>query len=186
MPPRPDGRSADADLVQLRDLLLEKENEMRIELETKIENHRRWNMNHVDLTSEPLPPVQRQSDQLSFRPAKTQYLMTPPASASGDEDEANAMDIDKDEAPAPAPMRYFVGAPQDSSSQPPAARFRRRIGRLKNDAHFPWCCFWVTRQARMTCRIRKSVWVSRNRIARDRLHNHHHHPSQSQCKQLSM
>lgn len=128
LPVRPDGRSADADLVQLRDTLAEKDNEMRIELETKIENHRRWNLNHVDLTSDPLPPVRGKTAELSFRPAKTQYLMTPPASASGDEDEATAMDIDKEEAPAP--MMHFIGVSSDATSQSPPTMYRRRIGRL--------------------------------------------------------
>lgn len=86
---RPDGgRTVEpADLAILSDKLAEKENELRNDVEAKVQNHRRWNNNYVDLTADPLSPIREEMEQ-SFRPAKTTYLMTPPASAS------DPMDVD--------------------------------------------------------------------------------------------
>jgi enhancer of polycomb-like protein len=122
----------DSDLVLLADRQAEKENELRSDVETKIQNHRKWNQNHIDLTRDPLSPVREQGMELSFRPAKTQYLMTPPASTSAD-----SMDIDE-EPPSAAlteqrrlPVFQFKAG--GSSQEPPSTRqpaFRRRIGRL--------------------------------------------------------
>ncbi|KAI3557599.1 hypothetical protein CABS01_12202 [Colletotrichum abscissum] len=128
---RPDGRSMEADLLQLADKLAEKENELRADVESKVHNHRKWNQNHVDLTRDPLSPVKEQRMEASFRPAKTQYLMTPPASTSS---ESDAMDVDEEPEPVPdrSDMSVFQftaggGKEKPSSSQ---AAFRRRIGRL--------------------------------------------------------
>jgi enhancer of polycomb-like protein len=130
LPVRTDGRSPEADFVQLSEKLAEKEKELRTDIEIKVQNHNIWNRNHVDLTRGPLSPIKGHSLDLSFRPAKTQYLMTPPASASSESmEEPTAMELDQPEA---APLVTFRGvSPQDdqsSSSNPPA--FRRRIGRL--------------------------------------------------------
>ncbi|KAK2000394.1 hypothetical protein LX36DRAFT_572346 [Colletotrichum falcatum] len=127
---RPDGRSMEADLLQLADKLAEKENELRADVESKVHNHRKWNQNHVDLTRDPLSPVKEQGMEASFRPAKTQYLMTPPASTSSD---SEAMDVDEETEPfvdrGNMPIFQFKagGKEKPSSSQP---AFRRRIGRL--------------------------------------------------------
>jgi enhancer of polycomb-like protein len=125
LPVRPDGRSAEADLTLLSDLQAEKENLMRAEIELKIENHRRWNLNHIDLTRDPLGPIQGENVTLSFRPAKTQYLMTPPTSASsGGMEEPEAMDLDG----AAPPVFQFRGIQPPSVTSP--VLYRRRIGRL--------------------------------------------------------
>ncbi|WYZ38967.1 hypothetical protein EsH8_III_000881 [Colletotrichum jinshuiense] len=129
---RPDGRSMEADLLQLADKLAEKENELRTDVESKVHNHRKWNQNHVDLTRDPLSPVKEQGMEASFRPAKTQYLMTPPASTSSDSD---AMDVDEDTDPVAERGNMSVfqftagggGKEKPPNSQP---AFRRRIGRL--------------------------------------------------------
>ncbi|KAK5993217.1 Enhancer of polycomb-like protein 1 [Cladobotryum mycophilum] len=130
-PVRPDGRSHEQDLVLLSDQLAEKESELRLEIETKVQNHRRWNQNHIDLTRDPLSPVKELGMELKFRPAKTQYLMTPPASASSES-------MDMDDIPEPmqmdksgSPVFQFRGTHFGEPAQinPPA--FRRRIGRLK-------------------------------------------------------
>ena len=144
-PVRSDGRSLEADLVQLADQLAEKEKELRNEIETKVQNHRRWNQNHIDLTVDPLSPVQEQGVEMKFRPAKTQYLMTPPASVSSesmdvDEEGPEPMQVDKPQA---APVFQFKagGAP----SEPPQTNqpaFRRRIGRLSR--------LWVDRRGMKT------------------------------------
>ncbi|KDN62512.1 hypothetical protein CSUB01_01043 [Colletotrichum sublineola] len=127
---RPDGRSMEADLLQLADKLAEKENELRADVESKVHNHRKWNQNHVDLTRDPLSPVREQGMEASFRPAKTQYLMTPPASTSS---ESEAMDVDDETEPFVdrrnmSVFQFTAGGKEKPSSSQPA--FRRRIGRL--------------------------------------------------------
>ncbi|EFY97326.1 enhancer of polycomb-like domain protein [Metarhizium robertsii] len=144
-PVRSDGRSLEQDLVSLADQLAQKENELREEIENKVQNHRRWNQNHIDLTRDPLSPVKEQGTELKFRPAKTQYLMTPPASISSeemdvDEVQAEPMDIDK---PHPLPVFQFkagtISQDQPQANQP---SFRRRIGRLQR--------LWIDRRGMAT------------------------------------
>ncbi|ATY66462.1 histone acetyltransferase complex component Epl1 [Cordyceps militaris] len=144
-PVRPDGRQMEADLLQLADQLAEKDKELRNEIETKVQNHRRWNHNHIDLTVDPLSPVEDPGLELKFRPAKTQYLMTPPASVSSD-----SMDVDEE---GPTPMR--LDRPQASPAfqfkaggiaceplQTNQPAFRRRIGRLSR--------LWIDRRGMAT------------------------------------
>lgn len=124
---RPDGaRSMEpVELTQLQDKQAERELELLRNIEGKVQDHRRWNSNFVDLTAEPLPPVKEVQEQ-NFRPAKTTYLMTPPASAS------DSMDVDE---PPPAPEKSiapytFRASPLDDSDQEEMPSFRRRVGRL--------------------------------------------------------
>ncbi|KAL7625485.1 Enhancer of polycomb-like protein 1 [Parahypoxylon ruwenzoriense] len=126
---RPDGKpveSVDLALPLLSTKLAEKENELRNDVETKIQNHRRWNINYVDLTAEPLSPITE--EQPSFRPAKTAYLLTPPASSASD-----SMDIDV-EIPGFASKNLAAlfpnGADMDSSDREKMRSYRRRIARL--------------------------------------------------------
>ncbi|KAI1106091.1 enhancer of polycomb-like-domain-containing protein [Jackrogersella minutella] len=122
---RPDGgRSVEpADLVVLADKLLEKENELRNDVETKIQNHRRWNSSYVDLTADPLPPVQEEKEP-SFRPAKTTYLMTPPASASDSMEVDETPPADVNESLVRSSVNLNGADHEEMSS------YRRRIGRL--------------------------------------------------------
>jgi enhancer of polycomb-like protein len=126
---RPDGRPAEADLALLADRLAEKENELRADIEKKVQSHNEWNRNHLDLTRGPLSPVHGPRREATFRPAKTQYLMTPPASASSESpDEPTPMDLDKPENPQPLFKFRGVARDEESRQNPPA--YRRRIGRL--------------------------------------------------------
>ncbi|CAM1508451.1 Fc.00g052990.m01.CDS01 [Cosmosporella sp. VM-42] len=142
-PVRSDGRF-EADLILLADKQAEKENELRLDIEMKVQNHRKWNSNHIDLTRDPLPPVRDQGTELKFRPAKTQYLMTPPASTSSememdvDEDGPEHMDVDKQQLPV---FQFRAGgdSEQPLSNQP---AFRRRIGRLNR--------LWIDRRGMAT------------------------------------
>ncbi|KAH7032908.1 enhancer of polycomb-like-domain-containing protein [Microdochium trichocladiopsis] len=125
---RPDGKTVEQpDLTLLSDKLAEKENELKADIETKMQNHKKWNLNHVDLTARPLPPPPQVEQAAAFRPAKTQQLMTPPASAS------DSMEID--EAPKPQAVKettpfVFTGIPSDSDSEEEESyAFRRRVGR---------------------------------------------------------
>ncbi|KAH6840948.1 enhancer of polycomb-like-domain-containing protein [Chaetomium sp. MPI-CAGE-AT-0009] len=130
---------AEADLSVLADRLAEKENELRADIEKKVQSHNEWNRNHLDLTRGPLSPVHGPRRDPSFRPAKTQYLMTPPASASSESlEEPTPMDLDKPERPQDAlmpqnPQAFFkfrgVARDEESRKNPPA--YRRRIGRLQ-------------------------------------------------------
>lgn len=140
MPIRTDGRSEHQDLVLLSDKRAEKENEFRADIELKVQNHRKWNQNYMDLTRDPLSPVQEQGAELKFRPAKTQYLMTPPASEEEmdlDQDGAEPMDVDKQNPP----IFHFKagGAGLEDGNQP---AFRRRIGRLNR--------LWIDRRGLRT------------------------------------
>jgi enhancer of polycomb-like protein len=129
---RPDGRLMDADLVQLVERLADKESELRRDLETKVAYHRKWNNEYVDLTRGPLSPVDDQRREISFRPAKTQYLMTPPASST------ESMDIDEEPMSPVAdklPVFQFRAGgqkelPYPSRHPPRQPAYRRRIGRL--------------------------------------------------------
>jgi enhancer of polycomb-like protein len=135
----------DADLITLAEKKAEYDKVLQADLEHKIANHRRWNLNHIDLTMDPLSPVKEQGTELKFRPAKTQYLMTPPASISSDsmdvdEEAHEPMDVDKPQAP---PIFQFKagGLTQDAlpANQP---AFRRRIGRLSR--------LWIDRRGLAT------------------------------------
>ena len=143
-PVRSDGRSVEQDLVLLSDQLAQKENELRDEIENKIQNHRRWNQNHIDLTRAPLSPVKEQGMELKFRPAKTQYLMTPPASISSEEMDVDdvtvvPMQVDKHEQP---PVFQFKSGVSQEPSQGTQPSFRRRIGRLQR--------LWIDRRGMAT------------------------------------
>lgn len=95
-----------------------------MEVDQKVQQHQRWNQNHIDVTREPLSPVRGQGVRSGFRHAATQYLMTPPASVSSDSSD--------DRSPAPEKEVDFFRFPPrpdqvDSHRQP---AYRRRIGRL--------------------------------------------------------
>ncbi|KAG6012276.1 Enhancer of polycomb-like protein 1 [Claviceps pusilla] len=149
-PVKSDGRSLEQDLVLLADQLAQKENELREEIENKVQNHRRWNQNHIDLTRDPLSPVKEQGMELKFRPAKTQYLMTPPASISSEElemdmDEMHSDSMDVDDWTERLPLYHQFKAGNMSSSdqtQTNHPSFRRRIGRLQR--------LWIDRRGMAT------------------------------------
>ena len=132
VPARVDTRPAEPELVLLEDKLAEKENELRLDLENKVLYHRQWNQDYVDLTMGPLsPPDDQRMEHIKFRPAKMQYLMTPPASSASD-----SMDIDEEPPPSPVmqkpPVFQFKagGAKELPTAVPRHPAFRRRIGRL--------------------------------------------------------
>ena len=137
LPPRADTRVAEPDLVLLEDKLAEKENELRMDLENKVLYHRKWNQDYVDLTQGPLSPVHDQRmEDMRFRPARTQYLMTPPASSASD-----SMDVDEEPmSPVadkrPALFQFMAGGGgkggggKEIPEYPRQPAFRRRIGRM--------------------------------------------------------
>ena len=124
-PLRPDGRSSDADLVLLSDMLAEKENAVQREIKDKIRQHQKWNEHYVDLTRQPLTPPPEENFN-SFRPAVTEYLPTPPASDSSEHSE-NAMEVNVPRKQEAVSVRYAAPSPNSPNKDQPA--FRRRIGR---------------------------------------------------------
>lgn len=79
--------------------------------------------------------------EINFRPAKTQYLMTPPASTSS---ESDAMDIDEEEPVVErgnmSIFQFTAGGKEKPPNSQPA--FRRRIGRLNR--------LWIDRRGLTT------------------------------------
>jgi enhancer of polycomb-like protein len=126
MPGRADGRPLEADLIQLSDVLAQKENLLQQEIEEKAEQHRKWNHNHIDLTREPLLPVLGQGPETGFRPATAQYqyLMTPPSSVTSESFDHLSPSHEK---PEPFMTRYNSPPEEDEPHGQPA--YRRRIGR---------------------------------------------------------
>ncbi|KAL8921160.1 MAG: hypothetical protein Q9172_004181 [Xanthocarpia lactea] len=129
MPQRPDGRYADADLVQLQDVLAENERQIQEEIENRIAQHKQRSEGYLDLTRAPLTPPLEESTGSSFRTAMTEYLPTPPASISSE----HSGDVAAG-AGSPGPIKDQTVAVRYASpsydgphgSQP---SFRRRIGR---------------------------------------------------------
>jgi len=122
---RHDGRPLD-DLVQLSDLTAQKENNLRIEVEERAKMHRQRNINHVDLTREPLSPTHGQGLETGFRPATAQYqyLMTPPSSVTSETFDQASPGQEKTD---PFTFRYSSPPEEDENRGQPA--YRRRIGR---------------------------------------------------------
>ncbi|KAK8135857.1 hypothetical protein PG984_003797 [Apiospora sp. TS-2023a] len=110
---RPEGRPAEQELVQLEDKEKERFEEFLRDIATKADTHRLWNMKEVE--------------ESSFRPAKAQFLPTPPASAS----ESMELDDEPNEATlaakAPSTPFYFRGLSPEAEQ--PMSGYRRRIGR---------------------------------------------------------
>jgi enhancer of polycomb-like protein len=127
LPGRSDGRPVDADLILLSEMLAQKENRLRLEIEEKAQQHRKWNMGYVDLTREPLSPVSGQGPDTGFRPATAQYqyLMTPPSSVTSESfDHPSSPTHEKSD---PFTFRYSSPPEEDLHAGQPA--YRRRIGR---------------------------------------------------------
>lgn len=81
IPLRPDSPShGEAFLVQLQDVLAEKENEIEREINMKIAQHEKWNTGYVDMTKAPLLALPVKDLGSNFRTAVTEYLPTPPDS----------------------------------------------------------------------------------------------------------
>jgi len=117
---RTDGRTLEADLTLLSDVLAQKENLLQMEIDSKIQQHQRWNQNHIDMTREPLSDARTPPPESSFRLATTQYLMTPPASVSEESSCENVLES--------RDIRSFSPPAEEEPHGQPA--YRRRIGRL--------------------------------------------------------
>jgi len=128
-PQRPDGRPTEADLLSLQEYLAEKENQVQQIIDAKLAQHQKWNEGWVDRTMAPLTPPLEGNAGSSFRTATTEYLPTPPASASSEHVGHAAMDVDtpKRHKVIPIPVRY--ASPSYDGPWQSQTSFRRRIGR---------------------------------------------------------
>ncbi|MCJ1320186.1 Enhancer of polycomb-like protein 1 [Xylographa vitiligo] len=126
--PRSDGRSVEADMVSLQDVLAEKENEIQREIEMKISQHKKWNEGYIDQTRAPLTPPMEESLRSNFRTARTEYLPTPPASVS-----EHSGDIIADEGSPSRKLDDSITVRYASPTYDGCLRsqpsFRRRVGR---------------------------------------------------------
>ena len=115
-------------MVSLQDVLAEKENEIQREIEMKISQHKKWNEGYIDQTRAPLTPPMEESLRSNFRTARTEYLPTPPASASehsGDiiaDEESPSRKVDDS-----VTVRYASPTYDGCFRSQPS--FRRRVGR---------------------------------------------------------
>lgn len=124
LPGRSDGRPLDADLIQLKEVLDQKETLLRQEIEAKSEQHRKWNENFTDLTREPLSPVHGNNPDRGFRSVITSWqLLTPPSSVTSDSFDQPSSPKEK---PEPITFRYNSPEEDEPRGQP---AYRRRIGR---------------------------------------------------------
>jgi enhancer of polycomb-like protein len=124
---RPDAFAMEHTLQPLSTRIEDRDKELVKDIEIKIENHRKWNKNHIDVTVEPLSPVQVPQGKPGFRTAKT-YLITPPTSASSESlEEPTEMQLDQ---PSPPATFQFGGLGDVNIDMTRAPSFRRRIGRL--------------------------------------------------------
>ncbi|KAL9072835.1 MAG: hypothetical protein Q9161_003377 [Pseudevernia consocians] len=129
LPQRSDGRSADADLVLLSDLLAEQERMLTLDIDSKIAQHQQWNVGYMDMTKAPLTPPLESDAGSTFRTATTEYLPTPPASISSEHSgevalNFSALNMGKAESVA---VRYASPSYDGPCHSQPS--FRRRYGR---------------------------------------------------------
>jgi len=123
LPGRSDGRPLDADLISLNEVNEQKENSLNRDIENRMQQHQKRNEGQIDLTREPLSPVQGQRP--SFRPVETEYhLLTPPSSVNSESFDPLSPAPEKSEGFA---FRYSSPPEEDKPQGRPA--YRRRIGR---------------------------------------------------------
>lgn len=114
------------DLQLLEDVQAEKENEILRDIKQNITKHIKWNEGYVDHTRAPLSPSpERIFDAVTFRPAFTAQLPTPPSSeSSGDMD--TSLDVTSPLFSRDKLASHAMDL-QDEPHRMPS--FRRRVGR---------------------------------------------------------
>lgn len=95
----------------------------------RVAQHKNWNKGWIDLTRAPLTPSLEVNSGSTFRTATTEYLPTPPASASSEHIGDTLKDVDptKRQKLDPIPVRY--ASPSYDGPWQSQPSFRRRIGR---------------------------------------------------------
>ena len=148
---RPDGRSTEADLVSLQDILRDKENEIQKDIEDKLVGHRAWLDQCPDFTTSPLTPSTTDSRPMTFRKVIAEVSTSPTPSATfekwkemlgaGAGSPAHAIEVDADadadadanadangdvDADAPVTIEY-LSTPAETDHE--SISYRRRFGR---------------------------------------------------------
>jgi enhancer of polycomb-like protein len=125
MPPKPGAQAAE-DLQLLEDVQAEKENEIIRDIKANIAKHMKWNEGYVDFTRAPLSPSPERTVDLSFRPAITTQLPTPPSSDSSENTPDLALDMSGTVSYRDKLAEHALIMSEDANKMP---SFRRRIGR---------------------------------------------------------
>ena len=126
---KPDSRSVDSDLILLHDWEAQRDALRQESIDIRVAQHKKWNEGWVDLTIAPLTPPLEMNSGSNFRTATTEYLPTPPASASTEHVGEVVTDsgLAKRQAADPVPVRY--ASPSYDGPWQSQTSFRRRIGR---------------------------------------------------------
>lgn len=124
---RPEGRIQESDLMQLADERKRRDAEVEAVIQESMGKHRNWNNGWVDNTWRPITPPLESSMRSSFRTAITEFLPTPPPSATFDGvQEGFGLDVNRTQEQQVLPFRY-ASPPLDLHAPRPS--FRRRMGR---------------------------------------------------------
>ncbi|KAL1304480.1 hypothetical protein AAFC00_003470 [Neodothiora populina] len=142
---RSEGRAPENDLVQLSDLQEETAAAARRFVEDKIQQHRKWNNDWVDITWNPITPPPETASMGGFLPKLEEVqLPTPPASLHSESPGDHLKDVEMKDADADLPTPVSNGGLQEEvaarsmfrfASPPPdkyeheRPSFRRRYGR---------------------------------------------------------
>ncbi|KAL4999061.1 enhancer of polycomb-like protein 1 [Aspergillus recurvatus] len=125
MPPK-SGAQAAENLQLLEDVQAEKENEIIRDIKANIAKHMKWNEGYVDFTRAPLSPSPERTIDLSFRPAITTQLPTPPSSDSSENTPDSTLDMSGAVSFREKLAEHALITSEDANKIP---SFRRRIGR---------------------------------------------------------
>lgn len=124
---RPEGRIQESDLLQLSDERKRRDAEVEAVIQESMTKHRNWNNGWVDNTWRPITPPLESSLRNAFRTAITEFLPTPPPSASLERplDDGRVVSSHRRDEQV-APFRYD-SPPLELHAPRPS--FRRRLGR---------------------------------------------------------
>lgn len=122
-------RTAEADLLSLKEVLADSEKQLQAEIEIRISQHQKRSQGYVDMTREPLTPSSEKNTTLNFRTATTEYLPTPPASVSSEPTGDNVVQADSSHSTKDDIVTVRYASPSYDGHCGTQPSFRRRIGR---------------------------------------------------------
>ncbi|KAI4165789.1 MAG: hypothetical protein LQ342_000732 [Letrouitia transgressa] len=129
LPQRSDMRTAEADLLSLKEVLADSEKQLQAEIELRISQHQKRSQGYVDMTREPLTPSSEKNTTSNFRTATTEYLPTPPASVSSEPTGDNVVQTDSSHSAKDDIVTVRYASPSYDGHYGTQPSFRRRIGR---------------------------------------------------------
>lgn len=122
-------RTAEADLLSLKEVLADSEKQLQAEIELRISQHQKRSQGYVDMTREPLTPSSEKNTTSNFRTATTEYLPTPPASVSSEPTGDNVVQTDSSHSAKDDIVTVRYASPSYDGHYGTQPSFRRRIGR---------------------------------------------------------